>query len=63
MHAECSTHECACARLIWQEEKATAVDGVAFNLWNNAWSTNYLFFYPWHSRDADIEYGFELTWD
>ena len=23
------------------------IRGVGFNLWNNVWSTNYLFFYPW----------------
>ena len=38
------------------------VNGVAFNLWNNAWSTNYLFYYPWHETDANISYAFHITW-
>ena len=36
------------------------VNGVAFNLWNNAWSTNYMFFYPYHHRDADMSFSFAV---
>jgi len=36
------------------------VHGVAFNLWNNAWNTNYLYFYPYLDVDKDIYYEFEL---
>ena len=48
--------------LIKQQEPAEDVRGVAFNLWNNAWSTNYMFFYPYHKADADISYDFSVQW-
>ena len=42
-------------------QRGSDIEGVAFNLWNNAWSTNYLFFYPWHDKDASIAYQFRVT--
>ena len=38
------------------------IHGVGFNLWNNVWSTNYLFFYPWHEKDSNISYSFHVNW-
>jgi len=37
------------------------VHGVAFNLWNNMWSTNYMFFYPFNDEDKDISYEFVVS--
>lgn len=39
------------------------VSGVAFNLWNNVWSTNYPFFYPYRifqGSDPNFTYVFEI---
>ena len=36
------------------------VSGVAFNLWNNVWSTNYPFFYPYKRSDPNFTYVFEI---
>jgi len=49
--------------LVNQQEVLTPelVTGVAFNLWNNAWSTNYMFFYPYHKKDADMGFSFVLN--
>ena len=47
--------------LNWQQEAAAGVHGVAFNLWNNAWSTNYMFFYPYLPEDANASYHFTVT--
>lgn len=47
--------------LNYQEEPATDVTGVAFNLWNNAWSTNYMFFYPYLAQDANFSYHFAVA--
>ena len=48
--------------LVNQMSPADDVRGVAFNLWNNAWSTNYMFFYPYHEADATMSFDFELHW-
>ena len=29
-----------------------AADGVAFNLYNNLWTTNYIYWYPWRNATA-----------
>ena len=49
--------------LNYQQEPAELVRGVAFNLWNNAWSTNYMFFYPFHKKDANFEFDFKVKWE
>ena len=41
--------------------QASNVRGVAFNLWNNMWSTNYLFFYPYDKKDQSFSYDFTVT--
>eukprot|EP01044_Picomonas_judraskeda_P001426 COSAG03_NODE_86_length_13617_cov_15.756843_7_plen_123_part_00 len=46
-----------------QMEPMRHVYGVHFNLWNNAWSTNYPFFYPFIEEDKNIVYEFEVVWD
>ena len=45
-----------------QMETMKDVFGVHFNLWNNAWSTNYPFFYPFLGGDKDIRYEFDVVW-
>eukprot|EP00746_Dinoflagellata_sp_MGD_P141745 gnl/MRDRNA2_/MRDRNA2_74805_c0_seq1.p1 gnl/MRDRNA2_/MRDRNA2_74805_c0~~gnl/MRDRNA2_/MRDRNA2_74805_c0_seq1.p1 ORF type:complete len:160 (+),score=33.17 gnl/MRDRNA2_/MRDRNA2_74805_c0_seq1:76-555(+) len=45
-----------------QMEQMTGTTGVAFNLWNNAWSTNYLFYYPYHDKDKDFSFEFMIEW-
>ena len=45
-----------------QMETMRDVTGIAFNLWNNAWSTNYPFFYPFLEEDKDIRYEFSVLW-
>ena len=35
--------------------------GVAFNLWNNLWSVNYIFWYPF--EDADRSFGVRFSVD
>ena len=38
----------------------TATDGVAVSLWNNLWSVNYVFWYPFAPEDASFAYRFVL---
>ena len=38
----------------------TPSDGVAASLWNNLWSVNYVFWYPFASEDASFTYRFTL---
>lgn len=39
--------------------EASDITGAGFNLWNNAWSTNYMFFYPFNDEgDENISYEF-----
>jgi hypothetical protein len=45
-----------------QMETMKDVFGVHYNLYNNAWSTNYPFFYPFLEEDKDIRYEFEVVW-
>lgn len=37
------------------------VDGVAFNMYNNVWETNYIFWYPYRKEDADQKFRFRLN--
>ena len=38
-------------------------DGVAFSLWNNLWSVNYVFWYPFAPADASFGYRFALRFE
>jgi uncharacterized surface protein with fasciclin (FAS1) repeats len=42
-------------------ETPRAEDGVAVNLFNNLWSVNYVFWYPFDNHDRVINYRFLLT--
>lgn len=37
------------------------VDGVAFNMYNNVWETNYIFWYPYRKEDTDQKFRFRLN--
>lgn len=37
-----------------------AVDGVAFNLFNNVWDVNFIFWYPFEKRDTNQKFRFKL---
>ena len=34
--------------------------GMAFNLYNNIWNTNYIYFYPYHDEDRNFKARFTL---
>ena len=36
------------------------LDGAAFNLHNNLWSTNYILWYPWRAADANSRFRFHF---
>ena len=38
-----------------------SVNGVAFNLYNNVWETNYIFWYPYRKIDIDQKFRFRLN--
>ena len=38
-------------------------DGVAFSLWNNLWSVNYVFWYPFTPADASFGFRFALRFE
>lgn len=38
-------------------------DGVAFSLWNNLWSVNYVFWYPFSAADRSFGYRFALRFE
>ncbi|KAL4235485.1 hypothetical protein ACF0H5_007120 [Mactra antiquata] len=38
-----------------------SMTGIAFNLYNNVWETNYIFWYPYKSEDANRKYRFNLN--
>ena len=38
-------------------------DGVAFSLWNNLWSVNYVFWYPFTPADASFGFRFALHFE
>ena len=40
-----------------------AADGCAINLWNNLWSVNYVFWYPFAPADASFGYRFALRFE
>ena len=40
-----------------QHEAATAGQGVGFNLFNNLWNTNYVYWYPWRNATAEEDDG------
>jgi hypothetical protein len=40
-----------------QHEKATANQGIAWNLFNNLWNTNYVYWYPWRNATAQEDDG------
>lgn len=37
------------------------VDGVAFNLHNNVWDVNYIFWYPYISQDTNQKFRFSIN--
>ena len=37
------------------------LDGFAFNLFNNLWSTNYILWYPWRAQDASSRFRFRFS--
>ena len=39
----------------------SASEGVAVSLWNNLWSVNYVFWYPFAPEDASFLYRFKLV--
>ncbi|WAR11643.1 hypothetical protein MAR_025823 [Mya arenaria] len=39
----------------------SSVQGVAFNLYNNVWETNYIFWYPYCKEDIDQKFRFYLN--
>jgi hypothetical protein len=39
----------------------TDMNGVSFNLYNNVWETNYIFWYPYKEEDASRRYRFSLN--
>ena len=36
------------------------VTGMAFNIYNNIWNTNYIYFYPFHDEDRNFKARFTL---
>lgn len=38
-----------------------AVDGMAFNLFNNIWDVNFIFWYPFEKRDVNQKFRFKLN--
>ena len=40
--------------------QSAATDGVAVSLWNNLWSVNYIFWYPFDASDARFAFRFVL---
>ena len=38
----------------------TAVTGMAYNFYNNIWDTNFIYWYPYQSRDEDFKARFSL---
>lgn len=38
-----------------------AVDGMAFNLFNNVWDVNFIFWYPFEKRDVNQKFRFKLN--
>ncbi|KAJ8311290.1 hypothetical protein KUTeg_011157 [Tegillarca granosa] len=40
-----------------------SVDGMAFNLYNNLWGTNYIYWYPFEQRDIDQKFRFTLNFE
>lgn len=42
-------------------ERPAMEAGVAFNLVNNIWGTNYIMWYPYREKDATMRFRFELT--
>ncbi|KAJ8311291.1 hypothetical protein KUTeg_011158 [Tegillarca granosa] len=38
-----------------------SVDGMAFNLYNNLWDTNYIYWYPFEQRDINQKFRFTLN--
>ena len=36
------------------------IQGVAFNLYNNIWNTNYIMWYPFKNEDADFKARFSV---
>ncbi|PAA81218.1 hypothetical protein BOX15_Mlig012712g1 [Macrostomum lignano] len=41
-------------------DRLTRVDGVSFNIYNNVWITNYIFWYPYHTGDQNFKARFSL---
>lgn len=37
------------------------VNGVAFNMFNNVWETNYIFWYPYHKEETNQKYRFTIN--
>ena len=37
---------------------AAAGDGVAYSLWNNLWSVNYIFWYPFSKGGEDASFAY-----
>lgn len=38
--------------------KISSVTGMAFNLYNNVWETNYIFWYPYRKEDVNQKFRF-----
>ena len=38
-----------------------SITGVAFNLYNNVWETNYIFWYPYRREDVNQLFRFRLV--
>lgn len=39
----------------------TDMDGFSYNLYNNVWETNYIFWYPYKQEDVSRRYRFTLS--
>ncbi|KAJ8302872.1 hypothetical protein KUTeg_019268, partial [Tegillarca granosa] len=41
----------------------SSVDGMAFNLYNNLWDTNYILWYPFEQQDKDQKFRFRINFN
>lgn len=42
-------------------ERLEQNDGLAFNLLNTVWGTNYVEWFPWREEDANLKWRFEIS--
>ncbi|KAH9512451.1 hypothetical protein Btru_039618 [Bulinus truncatus] len=41
--------------------KCSSIQTMSFNIYNNIWNTNYIFWYPYNNEDADIKAKFAIN--